>query len=57
MFEFSKRSLSVLWGVDERLQYIFVEAIKECPIDFGIPNTGGIRTAEFQNDLFLGGAK
>ena len=55
VFEFSKRSLRVLAQVDENLQAIFLEAIQECPIDFGIPNSGGKRTAEFQNDLFLGG--
>jgi len=47
--------LKVLEGVDTRLQAIFLEAIEESPIDFGIPNTGGFRTAEMQNDLYLGG--
>ncbi len=55
MFKFSNRSLSVLKQVDERLQAIFLEAIQESPIDFGIPNSGGKRTADFQNMLFLGG--
>ena len=53
MYKFSKRSLRVLSTVDERLQAVFLEAIEESPIDFGIPNTGGLRTAEMQNDLYL----
>lgn len=56
MFKFSKRSLSVLSKVDERLQSVFLEAIEECPIDFGIPNSGGLRTAKEQNDLHYAGS-
>ncbi len=55
MNKFSKRSLSVLSTVDDRLQAIFMEAIEECPIDFGIPSTGGLRTAKMQHELYLDG--
>lgn len=53
MFKFSKRSAAVLRTVDPILQKIFNEAIEVTPIDFGIPRTGGLRTAGQQNDLYL----
>lgn len=39
-------------GVHSELIIIFTEAIKNSPIDFGIPNQGGLRTAGEQNQLF-----
>lgn len=51
-FKLSKRSLNRLDCVNPLLIAIVVEAIKTSPIDFGIPEYGGIRTAIEQNDLF-----
>lgn len=55
MFEFSKRSLGVLSKVDYRLQAVILEALSESSIDFGIPSTGGLRSAAMQQELFLAG--
>lgn len=52
MYKLSKRSLSRLKGVEPLLIAIAVESIKESPFDFGIPETGGFRTANQQNELF-----
>lgn len=54
-FEFSKRSVKNMEGVDQRLVDLFIEALSLSPIDFGIPETGGLRTAEVQHDLFVNG--
>lgn len=51
-FKLSKRSLQRLDCVNPLLIAIVVEAIKTSPIDFGIPQYGGVRTAIEQNDLF-----
>lgn len=51
-FKLSRRSLDRLDSVNPLLIAIVVEAIKTSPIDFGIPEYGGIRTAIEQNDLF-----
>lgn len=42
-------------GVNPELIVIFTEAIKNSPIDFGVPGLGGLRTAEHQNKLFKAG--
>ena len=42
-------------GVHPDLIAIFTEAIKNSPIDFGIPESGGLRTQGQQNLLFQGG--
>ena len=42
-------------GVDERLVEIAELAIQITKVDFGIPATGGLRTAEEQHQLFLDG--
>jgi len=43
---------------DPRLKQIAFRAIEISPIDFGIPSTGGARTAEVQKGLFdLGKSK
>jgi peptidoglycan L-alanyl-D-glutamate endopeptidase CwlK len=55
MYKLSKRSLSRLEGIDPVLFEIVKEAIKESPIDFGVPSSGGLRTAEDQNELFTKG--
>ena len=51
-YKLSKRSLRRLKGVEPLLIAIFVEGIKDCPHDFGIPMHGGLRTSEEQNNLF-----
>lgn len=55
MYMFSKRSRSVLDTVHPTLQHIFEEAITDSPLDFGIPSSGGKRTAEEQNELYGAG--
>jgi len=55
MYKLSKRSLERLEGIDPVLIDIVKEAIKNSPYDFGIPLTGGLRTPEMQNALFLKG--
>lgn len=52
MYKLSKRSYENLNGVDAQLIAIIVEAVKESPFDFGIPSSGGLRTAEEQKALF-----
>lgn len=55
MYKLSRRSLDRLNGIDAVLIAIVVEAIKDSPYDFGIPNYGGLRTAEDQHKLFKDG--
>jgi hypothetical protein len=52
MFEFSEKSYSNMHGCDPRLKQIAFWAIEITPVDFGIPDDGGLRTAERQNELF-----
>ena len=52
MYKLSKRSLGRLEGINPILIDIVKEAIKNSPYDFGIPNYGGLRTAEDQHILF-----
>lgn len=52
MYKLSKRSLSRLENVKPILIAIVVEAIKDSPHDFGIPQHGGKRTADEQNLLY-----
>lgn len=49
MFEFTKRSLKNLEGVDKRLVEVFTEALKLSQYDFGI--TEGVRSIERQKEL------
>lgn len=51
-FKLSERSKKHMRGIDPRLIEIADLAIKITVIDFGIPATGGLRTAEEQNDLY-----
>jgi len=52
-FILSKRSLERREGIDPGLIAINDLALKITVIDFGIPEHGGLRTAEIQNGLFL----
>ncbi len=52
-YTFSKRSNERMKGVHADLIVIFTEAIKNSPIDFGIPGLGGLRTAEEQLALYM----
>lgn len=54
-FQFSERSLERMEGVDPRLKEIAKHAITISKIDFGIPQDGGLRTAERQAELFADG--
>ena len=42
-------------GVNVELTTVFNEAIKNSPIDFGVPGLGGLRTADQQSKLFKAG--
>ena len=55
MYKLSKRSLSRLEGIEPVLIDIIKEAIKTSPFDFGIPQLGGLRTAEDQHKLYQQG--
>jgi len=54
-FELSKTSKERLVGVDPSLVLLIEESLKVSPIDFGIPQYGGLRTAPEQNSLFKKG--
>jgi len=55
MYKLSKRSRERLNGIDSVLIEIIEEAIVNSPFDFGIPQYGGLRTAEDQNKLYQQG--
>jgi len=55
MFILSKRSLERREGVDSNLIAVNDLALKISVIDLGIPEHGGLRTAETQNQLYLDG--
>jgi len=55
MWKLSKRSEQRREGVDPRLIEICDLALSISPIDFGIPEHGGIRTDEQQYQLYLDG--
>lgn len=55
MFKFSDRSLERMEGIDPRLIEVMKKAIKISKVDFGIPEYGGLRTAEEQFELFQTG--
>lgn len=52
-FHLSKSSLRNLDGVHPEMVDVVKLAIQLTKVDFGIPSTGGYRTAEMQNKLFL----
>ena len=55
MFKFSKRSIERMQGVDDRLVRLMHYALAVSPIDFGIPQYGGLRTPAEQKELFDAG--
>ncbi|MEO9475866.1 MAG: hypothetical protein ABJG41_10035 [Cyclobacteriaceae bacterium] len=55
MYELSSSSRKRLEGVDPQLVTLIEESLKVCPIDFGIPQYGGVRTDEEQYELYLAG--
>jgi len=55
MNKLSKSSKDRLIGIKPILIEIVEEAITISPIDFGIPQYGGVRTDQEQNDLFKKG--
>jgi peptidoglycan L-alanyl-D-glutamate endopeptidase CwlK len=55
MFQFSSSSIRRMKDVDVRLREIAHMALTISPIDFGIPEDGGLRTEDRQHALFLGG--
>jgi len=54
-FHFSKRSIDRMDGLDERIRELMHRVIAISPIDFGIPEYGGLRTVEEQHQLFCKG--
>jgi peptidoglycan LD-endopeptidase CwlK len=54
-FKFSRRSKKRLEGVDPKMVELMERALKKSPIDFGIPEFGGLRKNYEQNGLFLKG--
>ncbi len=56
MYKLSKRSYSRLNGIESILIGILTDAIKDSPYDFGIPSSGGFRSAVDQRELFNKGA-
>lgn len=52
-FALSQRSRHNLGGVCPQIQLVVSESIKVCPIDFGIPTDGGVRTAKRQHVMYL----
>lgn len=55
MYKLSQTSFNRLKGINPILIDIITTAIQTSPLDFGIPNDGGLRTAERQNELFKAG--
>ena len=51
-FQLGTNSINNISGIDERLISIAELAITLTNIDFGIPNTGGLRSTEDQAKLF-----
>jgi peptidoglycan L-alanyl-D-glutamate endopeptidase CwlK len=55
VFKFSKTSYVNMEGINPILMSIAERALELSRIDFGIPSTGGLRSAEEQNKLFKRG--
>ena len=55
MYKFSKSSLKTLSGVYGPLEALVHSVLSNSKYDFGIPSTGGKRTADEQNKLFKKG--
>lgn len=54
-FKFSESSMRNMAGVNMNLVDVAVRALELTSVDFGIPRTGGVRTAEMQHQLYLDG--
>lgn len=54
-YSFSIKSKNVIESINNQLQSVMYRAIEISSIDFGIPATGGYRTAQEQNRLFMDG--
>ena len=54
-FKLSKTSKERLSGVEAKPKAIIYRALEISKVDFGIPEFGGLRTAEEQNQLFKKG--
>ena len=55
-FKFGIASLDHMFGIDAKLLRIAHRAIEISKIDFGIPETGGVRSDKVQYGLFAKGA-
>ncbi len=55
MFKLGKRSLRNMEGISPYIHIIVTRTIVISPVDFGVLNTGGFRTAEMQYHIFLDG--
>jgi len=56
MFKLSKSSKKNMEGVHYTLQAVANRAIEITKVDFGIPETGGLRSADVQHVLYLEGS-
>lgn len=54
-FKLGKQSLKNIDNIHPYLKIIVKKTIEISEIDFGILNTGGMRTAEMQNEIFKNG--
>lgn len=54
-YKLSKTSLNNIREIHPELQDVVKLAIQITKVDFGIPSTGGYRTAETQHQLYLDG--
>ena len=55
MFKLSSNSIMNMAGIDDRLVDVVELAITLTNIDFGVPETGGLRTVQDQAQLFTSG--
>lgn len=55
MYKLSKRSIERLEGVAPDMVEVIKDAITNSPYDFGIPQYGGLRTTEDQQELYAKG--
>lgn len=55
MNKWNKRSVKNINTVHAVLQILSQKIISKLPYDVGVLNTGGLRTAEMQHDIFLAG--
>lgn len=51
-YTFGNASRSRLVGVNPKLVELMERSLEKSPIDFGIPQYGGVRSAEDQNQLY-----